>query len=129
MTTYKIRIKNTSPTTADVFIDDKQIVGCTDFKFEHSVGNLATLTLYSYGDTEIDEEGIVVIDKSPRPISTGEKLSDNVKGTASIEMSYIDFLLKVESALRNNIVVWEDEEYREIAERVTRELTNGESDV
>ena len=38
--------------------------------------------------------------------------------TVKLEMPYIDFLLLIEQALRNNIVVWGDEEYRDIAERI-----------
>lgn len=43
-------------------------------------------------------------------------------GIVKIEMPYIDFLLMIEQALRNNIVVWEDEEYRDIAERISENV-------
>ena len=45
---------------------------------------------------------------------------DNV----NIKMPYIDFLLKIERALKDSMVVWVDEEYRYIAEKIARELTN-----
>ena len=37
-------------------------------------------------------------------------------------MCYVDFLLAVEDALRENIAVFEDEEYFDIAERITNRL-------
>lgn len=40
--------------------------------------------------------------------------------SVQIDMPYIDFLLLIEQTLRENIVVWEDEEYRDIAERIAR---------
>ena len=46
----------------------------------------------------------------------------DIQDAVRIEMPYIDFLLLIEQALRNNIVVWKDEEYRDIAERITREI-------
>ncbi len=42
----------------------------------------------------------------------------DIQDAVRIEMPNIDFLLLIEQALRENIVVWEDEEYRDIAERI-----------
>lgn len=42
----------------------------------------------------------------------------DIQDAVRIEMPYIDFLLLIEQALRENIVVWEDEEYRDISERI-----------
>ena len=63
---HRVRIKTTSSTTADVFIDDKKIENCRGFKFEHTAGNLAELTMYAFDDTEIEEDAVVIVDKTPR---------------------------------------------------------------
>ncbi len=63
---HRVRIKTTSPTTADVFIDDKKIENCCEFKFEHEAGNCAKLTMFAFDDTEIEEDAVVIIDKTPR---------------------------------------------------------------
>ena len=55
---HKIRVTATEPPCADVFIDDKPI-SCTKFEFKHEAGNLATMTIYGFQDTEINEEGYV----------------------------------------------------------------------
>ena len=71
---HRVRIKTTSPTTADVFIDDKKIENCRGFKFEHTAGNCAELTMYAFDDTEIEEDAVVIVDKTPRwtPVSEGK---------------------------------------------------------
>lgn len=71
---HRVRIKTTSPTTADVFIDDKKIENCREFKFEHTAGNCAELTMYAFDDTEIEEDAVVIVDKTPRwtPVSEGK---------------------------------------------------------
>lgn len=62
---HRVRIKTTSPTTADVFIDDKKIENCRGFKFEHTAGNCAELTMYAFDDTEIEEDAVVIVDETP----------------------------------------------------------------
>ena len=57
---HKVRIKTTSPLTADLYVDDKKIESCRHYKFEHQAGNLAELTLYAYKDTEIEEDAVVI---------------------------------------------------------------------
>ena len=37
-------------------------------------------------------------------------------------MSYIELVLLIEKALRDRIVVWEDEEYRDIADFIAKRL-------
>ena len=39
-----------------------------------------------------------------------------------LDIEYIDLLLVIEKALRERIVVWEDEEYRDIAEYIASEV-------
>lgn len=63
---HKVRIRTTGPITADLYVDDKKIESCRHFKFEHQAGNLAELTLYAYNDTEIEEDAVVIVDKTPR---------------------------------------------------------------
>ena len=53
-----------------------------------------------------------------------KKAASGLTNTVDIKMPYIDFLLKIERALKDSMVVWEDEEYRDIAEKIARELTN-----
>lgn len=62
---HKVRIKTTSPLTADLYVDDKKIESCRHYKFERQAGNLAELTLYAYKDTEIEEDAVVIVDKTP----------------------------------------------------------------
>lgn len=71
---HRVRIKTTSPTTADVFIDDKKIENCRGFKFEHTAGNCAELTMYAFDDTEIEEDAVVIVDKTPQWIPVSERL-------------------------------------------------------
>ena len=40
-----------------------------------------------------------------------------------LDMSYIDFVLLIEKTLRENIVC-EDKEYRDIADKIAKRLTN-----
>ena len=43
-------------------------------------------------------------------------------------MPYIDLILVIESALRETIVVWKDDEYMAIAEKIAKKI-KGVSDV
>ena len=70
----RVKIKTTSPTTADLFIGDTKIENCHEFSFIHRAGNLAELTLYTFNNMEIDEDADIIIDKSPRWISVTERL-------------------------------------------------------
>lgn len=44
-----------------------------------------------------------------------------------IEMPYVELVLIIEKALRDRVVVWNDEEYREIADFIARRLFDGQS--
>lgn len=39
-----------------------------------------------------------------------------------IEMPYVELVLIIEKALRDRVVVWNDEEYREIADCIAKRL-------
>lgn len=52
-----------------------------------------------------------------------EKVASGLGNTVDIKMPYMNFLLNIEYALKDSIVVWSDKEYRYIAEKIARELT------
>ena len=77
---HKIRVIGdaTYPQRAQVFIDDKEIHGVTNYKLEHEASGLASITIWAYGDTEFEEYGTVDMVTSDVDVAVGG-LKDAVK--------------------------------------------------
>lgn len=103
-----------------VYVDGKEIQGINKVIFKQDTCSIPTFTIGVLGNPNIDLNGKVIWEYTPSTIEEAERLvKEEIWRNPVYRRAKLD---EIEDLLRESTVVWEEWEYKMLAERIVDRL-------